>query len=370
MRLFLSIGDLSAANYVYEILKEGFSHLDLVGFTDRRLEELGVRSLAKITDLSVVGIAEVLPRLLNIKKIYKRALKELEKCDVLIACDAPGFNLRLIKDARKIGVRKIIYFISPQVWAWKPKRAKTIAEYADHLIVILPFEINLYREFVERNFKVHFVGHPLVDLVKPSLEEKEFRKILGLEKDFINMMPGSRWGEIRKHTAILKDLVRALKDEGFEFVIPTFFQFKSFLSKEFSGLPVKIVDSEDMENPSYNAMFFSRISIIASGTSSLEAALSQNPHVVFYKVSPLTYMIAKLLVKIQYVSLPNIILDKYIVPEIINGNRRILIEEVRKLLKNEDLQREQVESFREIREKLGEEGSIPRLRNLLKELLS
>ena len=365
MRVFLSLGDISAANYMHEILKEGFENLDLVGVTDDRLESLGVERVGRISDLSVVGLTEVLPRLLKIREIFRRSVEELRRCDVLIACDAPGFNLRLIREARKSGVKKIIYFISPQVWAWKPGRARTIAEFCDHLIVILPFEVEIYIKF--KNLKVHYVGHPLVDMVRPGLGEEEFRRRLSIEGRFINLMPGSRWSEVRRHTPLLKEVVKQL--EGFEFVLPTFPEFEYFLKEHFSKLPVKVITERDVPLPAYSSMFYSEISLIASGTSSLEAALAGDPHIVFYRVSPLTYLLGRLLVKVPFISLPNIVLGREVVPELINEGPERLAEEAERLLRDENMKEGQRRAFMELRERLGGKGVLGRLRELFLRLI-
>ncbi len=365
MRVFLSLGDVSAVNYLYEILKGGFGDIDLVGITDERLESLGVESVGRVSDLSVVGLTEVVPRLLRIRRIFRRSVEELRRCDVLIACDAPGFNLRLIREARKAGVRKVIYFISPQVWAWKPGRARTIAEFCDHLIVILPFEVEIYRRF--RDLRVHYVGHPLVDMVRPGVKEEEFRRRLDLKGRFVNLMPGSRWSEIKKHVPLLREVVKRLG--GLGFVLPTFPEFEPFLKESFSSLPVRVITERDVPLPAYSSMFYSEISLIASGTSSLEASLAGNPHVVFYKVSPLTYLLGRLLVRVPFISLPNIVLGREVVPELINEGPERLAEEAERLLTGEGIRERQREAFRTLRERLGGEGVLGRLRDLFRRLI-
>jgi len=366
MRAFLSVGDVSAANYIYEIFREGFEGVEFVGVTDDRLEGIGVKSVGRILDLSAVGITEVIPKIPRIRRIYGRALEELRRCDVLIACDAPGFNLRLIEDARRLGVRKVIYFISPQVWAWKPGRAERIGRLCDHLVVILPFEVEIYRRF--RNLKVHYLGHPLVDMVRPGLSEEEFRNRLSLRGDLINLMPGSRWGEVRRHAPLLRYLVERLN--GLEFVLPTFPEFEGFLKETFRSLPVRVITQKDVPLPAYSSMYYSKLSLIASGTSSLEASLAMNPHVVFYQVSPLTYLIGKLLVKVPFVSLPNLILGRRVVPEFINENPERIYGKVVELLQSEEMREEQRRGFRNLRELLGREGVVERLRELFLKLLS
>ncbi|HEK24911.1 MAG TPA: lipid-A-disaccharide synthase, partial [Hydrogenobaculum sp.] len=181
--LFLSVGDLSAANYVVNILKhlkEKPKPLSISGITDKRMEELGVKSIANIKDLNLVGIVEVLPKIFKIKKIMKRSLEAANNSRWVMLCDAPGFNFRLMKNLKH---DNIIYFISPQVWAWKPQRVKEIVNHVKHLIVILPFELDIYKPYENENFKVHYFGHPLLDIIKPSNVQKE---------NIIAMLPGSR----------------------------------------------------------------------------------------------------------------------------------------------------------------------------------
>lgn len=368
LKVFLSVGDISAANYLYEIFREGFEDVNLIGITNEKLESIGVKSVAKISDISVVGIAEVVPKLFKIREVFKRTLLEVKKSDVLVACDAPGFNLRLIKKAKELGVKRIIYFISPQVWAWKPRRAEVIAEFADDLIVILPFEVDIYGRF--ESLRVHYVGHPLVDMVKPSLDKAEFLRILNLERKPVNLMPGSRWSEVKRHTDFLKEVIKKiLKGKRIDFVLPTFPEFKEFIERKLSDLPVRVITSEEIPDPAYNSMFHSEISLIASGTSSLEAALALNPHVVFYRVSPITYLLGKLLVKVSFVSLPNLILGEGIVPEMINRDPKEVASEALSLLEDEKKKDRMRERFRELREKLGGGGGILKLRELFKELI-
>ncbi len=364
MKIFISLGDLSARNYVYEIFKEGFEDWELVGITDSKLESIGIKSVASISQISVVGITEALSKVWEVRRVFKRAREALKDCDVLLACDAPGFNLPLIKEAKKLGVKKVIYFISPQVWAWKPRRAQTVATYSDHLVVILPFEREIYKRYEGKDFKVHYEGHPLVDIAKPTLSREEFLKGAGVEEDFVGILLGSRWNEVKKHAPLLREVLREVK---LGVVLPTFAEFEGFLRSNFTE--AKILTEASMEKPSYNVLSYSLASLIASGTASLEGALLGCVHGVFYRVSPLTYLLGKLLVKVPYVSLPNIILKKRVVPEHINPDPKELRKTLSDLLEREDLRNRQKEAFSEIRHLLGEKGVVERLRNLFREIM-
>ena len=368
-RVFISVGDVSAANYVFNIFREGFEEHQLIGITNEKLESIGIRSAGRISDISVVGFSEVFPKLVSIWRTYIRATKALSWCSVLIACDAPGFNLRLIRTARRLGVKKVIYFISPQVWAWKPGRAEVIARYVDDLVVILPFEVEIYRRF--ENLRVHYVGHPLVDMVKPSLSEEEFRERVAQEGELLNLMPGSRWSEVKRHTPYLRrTLEKILSEYRATAVVPTFPEFRDYVEREMRGLPVRVITSSEMSVPQYNAMFYSTLSLIASGTSSLEAALAGNPHLVFYRVGFLTHLIGRALVRVSHISLPNILLEEDLVPELVNRSPEELAKAALKLLRDGSALSAQREAFGRIREALGGEGVTERLRKLFLELLS
>lgn len=359
------MGDLSAASYLYEILREGFEDLELIGITDPRLESIGVRSVARIEDISVVGVVEVLPRIPTLLRVFRRSREALRGCDALIACDAPAFNLRLVKLAKDLGVKRVIYFISPQVWAWKPGRAKLIADTCDHLIVILPFEVDLYRPYQGKGFKVHYVGHPLVDLVRPGSDPETFRSKLAIGSEFLTLMPGSRWSEVRRHVPLLKEALEPLR---IRYTVPTFPTFRGFIE---TRLPeAKVITEEDIKRPAYTSLFYSRCSVIASGTASLEATIAGSPHVVFYRVNPLTLLLARKVVKVPYISLPNLIAGREVVPELINPKPEDLRRAVEDLWEREDLRDAQREAFFEIRKRLGDSGAVERLRNLFRDLLS
>ncbi len=365
MKVFLSLGDLSAANYIHAIFGEGFEDVELIGITDARLESIGVRRVASVEEVSVVGIMEVLPRIPKVIRVLRKVRDSLRGCDVLIACDAPSFNFRVIRMARGLGVRRVVYFISPQVWAWRSGRAKTIADLCDHLVVILPFEVDIYRPFEGRSFRVHYVGHPLVDLVRPGCSPEELRKKIGVKGDFLNLMPGSRWSELRKHIPLLKAVLESLQVSA---VVPTFPSYRRFIEKNLSG--ARVITEEEAPLPAYSSMFYSRCSLIASGTASLEASLAGSPHLVFYRVNPITLWVGRKIVKVPHISLPNILLQRKVVPELINPSPENLLRETLNLWEKDSVRRVQREAFSEIRRLLGEEGVVERLRNLFRDLLS
>jgi len=354
-RVFISLADRSASNYLYEILKEGFEDYEIYGLTDEKLEKVGVKSVERYSEISTVGLLEAVPKVFKFLKIYKKILENLKFTDTLIACDAPALNLRLIKDARKLGVKKIIYFISPQVWAWKPQRAEIIANYCDHLIVILPFERKIYKKFP--NLRVHYVGHPLVDLVKPTKTKDEFLK--NFKKEPLPLLLGSREGEVKRHAKLFKGELEDLRKK-FEILSPTFKEYSEFIEKE---LKVKTLS---YEKASYDCFFYSRASIVASGTASLEAGIAGNPHVVYYRVNPITYFLGRKLVKVPYISLVNLLLKEEIIPEFVQKGSREILKGFEEVYRNEEKIREKLAMLRFI---LGEKFVIKRIRELFWEIV-
>jgi len=367
-RVFISVGDISAANYLYEIFRGIEGLPEIYGITDDRLESIGFKSAGRIEDISVTGFIEVFPRLLAVRRIFKRSLEILQNCDVLVACDAPGFNIPLIKRARKLGVKKIIYFISPQVWAWKRGRAETITRYSDHIVVILPFEVEIYRSIGAK--KVHYEGHPLVDLVRADLNKGELMNLISADGDLLALLPGSRWSELKKHIPYLKKVLEHLGRERVFPVIPTFERFRGYIEKALEGKGVKVITERDLKNPAYEVMSSSLCGLIASGTASLEAALLGLPHGIFYRVNPITYWAARLVVSIDSINLPNILLGKRVVPELINESPEKTAGEVLRLIGDRNLRDTQRKEFERLRGMLGGEGVIERLKRLFIELLS
>jgi lipid-A-disaccharide synthase len=362
MRVFFSVGERSASNYLYHTFKE-IEGIEAWGITDERLESIGFKSVAKIEDLSVVGIVEALPKVPFVLRLYKKIEKLLPYMDVLVLCDAPAFNLPLLKRVRH-KVKKVIYFISPQVWAWKEDRAKIIAQQVDHLIVLFPFEVEFYKRYSNGRLHIHYVGHPLVDIAKPSQSKESFEKLVGAQR-VVGLFPGSRWNEVKRHTQYLRRVFAQLsRKEHIYGVIPTFETFKDYIELAFKDLPVKVLTHKDTPTPAYDVMSYSVMSLIASGTAELEASLLLNPHVVFYQVNPLTYLLGKMLVKVKWISLTNLILKRQAVPEIVQKDWGTLYRHAEHLLTSEHLKQEMKESFLELRKLLGQEGVLEKLREL------
>ena len=362
-KLFFSLGDLSAENVVYHLLPYLKGKHQIFALVGKRLQK-EVFPVGRIEDINATGIFEVLPKLGTILKTKRKVEQFLkrEKPDLLVAVDAPGFNLPLIKRAKELGVKRVVYFILPQVWAWKEKRKYTLAKYSDLLIPILPFEREI---FAPLGVEVFYAGHPSVEIIEKTFSQSGKRE----EKDFFVVFPGSRDNEIKRHYPVLK---RALPLAQREFnkraVILTFSRYK----KLFEELgEVVLLD----QNPQRGFFYIKEASFgwIKSGTTAFETALMETPHLIFYKVSPLTYWVAKLLVKVKHLHLANIILRREVVPELVQGrfDEKNLLKETEKLLTRREEQRK---AFKELKKLLKPKGegvlkAIAQKLNLLDENL-
>jgi len=360
MKVFVSVAERSASNYLQAIFKD-FGTVEFFGLTDENLEALGFKSIARYEDISVVGIWEAIPKIPRVLRLYSKIESLAKDMDAFILCDAPAFNIPLMKRIRD-KVKKVVYFISPQVWAWRESRAEVISKLADHLVVILPFEVEFYKKYGKEAL---FVGHPLTDLAKPTLSEEKVKSLVEWE-DYLVILPGSRWSEIKNHGEYIKRTYNTLYEKTkLPAVIPTFEPFRRKLEQLFKGLPVKVFTHLDLEKPNFNLSFYAKFGLVASGTAELELSLLGVPHVVFYRVNPITYWVGKRLVKVPHIALTNLILKEGVIPEVVQRPCQELVS----VALNIDTQR-QKEAFATLRTELGGEGSINRLRALFKKLLN
>lgn len=304
-------------------------------------------------DLAFMGFLEVAMNLRTILNNIKFCKEDIRKHmpDVLILVDYPGFNLRIARFAKELGI-KVVYYISPQLWAWKEGRVEIIKKYVDEMMVILPFEKDFYKK---HGVDSHFVGHPLLDAIS-SLEDlrtEDFKSENGLnEKEIIALLPGSRKQEVEKMLEIMLSVRPYFKE--YQFVIAG----APSLTKEFYG---KYVDENVhfVSNKTYDLLRCSKAALVTSGTATLETALLNVPEVVCYRGSKVSYAIAKRLVKnIKYISLVNLIMDREVVKELIQNdlNTGHLAEELKNILETE----KRFQIFRDyelLREKLGGKGA-------------
>jgi lipid-A-disaccharide synthase len=313
-------GEASGDIYGADLVREAHRldpDLVFLGIGGQRMREAGVRTLVDSADMAVVGLIEVLKHFdvisaafLQLKKILREDPPEL-----LILIDYPGFNLRLAKVARRAGV-KVLYYISPQIWAWRQGRVKKIARLVDHMAVILPFEATFYER---AGVPVTFVGHPLLDMVNVSMNRDQAAGSFGLDpsRKIVGLFPGSRKNEIERLLPVIIAAAQRLETRfpGTQFVMPV----ASTLSPDdlepqilAAGIEVRFTHDR------IHDLIRSCDAIISvSGTVTLEIGLVGTPMVIIYRLSPLTYMLAKRLVKIEHIGLCNIVAGETVVKELI-----------------------------------------------------
>lgn len=310
-------GDLHAASLVRN-LRAQYPEIqfDITGIGGKHLQQEGVNILNFLAETGVTGATEVLRHAFTLRRAYKIIQNHLQNHppDLLILVDYPGFNLRLAKFAKaKLGLR-ILYYISPQIWAWKAGRIETIRKHIDHMAAILPFEKKIYDQ---AHVPCSFVGHPLLSNLAHAPTQKQARLNLNLplNKQIVALLPGSRKNEIRQHLPVLnKAALLLLKSfPELKFILPiantlTENEIKAYLSPD---LPIHLVHEQAID-----AIAASNCVAVASGTASLECALLEKPMCIIYKASPLTYIIATQLMRVQYLGLCNLIAKRMIVPEL------------------------------------------------------
>jgi lipid-A-disaccharide synthase len=313
-------GDQHAAHLVQE-LKTTHPAVKFSGIGGQKMQEAGVKLIQDISRLNIMGFTEVILHFKTIRCIFKQMEAHLKKTqpDLLILVDYPGFNLRLAKSAKAMGV-KVLYYISPQLWAWKPGRIKTIQENVDHMAVILPFEKKLYED---ANVPVNFVGHPLIHTVKTQLSNMEIREKYQLSptKKIIALIPGSRRAEIKRLFPIMLKAAELLKKNypNLVFILPiapTLSQenFNPYYPE--NNLPIHFI-SPQSKTDQYDLINACHSVMITSGTATLETALLTKPMVIVYKTSVINYMIASKVIRIKYIGLCNLLANKMVVPEML-----------------------------------------------------
>ena len=363
-------GDLHGSHLV-EAIQRIEPEVQFSGVGGEGLERRGVKLLYPAHSLSVVGITEVFVKLRTILKALrglKRSLQR-EKPDLVILIDFPEFNLRLAKIAHRRGI-PILYYISPQVWAWRPKRIRLIAQLVRKMVVLFPFEVPLYEA---AGVDVEWVGHPLLDIVKPTLPKEKAYQQFGLDpkQRTIGLLPGSRSHEVERLLPPLLASAHLLQKEipDLQFVIPLAPGIpKTILSSRMKNIsvPVKVV-----EGFTYDVMNLSDLLITASGTATLEGAILGKPMIIIYKVSFPSYWIGRALIRVDHIGLVNLVAEKEIAPELIQKDvhpQRIADEALR-ILRDPILSRKMSESMGEVCQKLGKPGAAQRAARIVTSLL-
>lgn len=359
-RLVLIVaGEASAdlhGSHLVAALKRMDPGLTFWGIGGARLEEMGVRILFKSSDMAVVGLTEVVSRMATITRAYLtiKSILRKEQPALLILMDYPDFNLRLARAAKRLQV-PVLYYISPQVWAWRKGRVETIRRCVDRMAVILPFESDFYRE---RGVRVDYVGHPLLEQIPTNLDGERVRTELGLHQasPVMALLPGSRKEEVTNLLPVMVAAAERLraKHAGLRCLLPRASTIPAELLegilKPFS-LEVQVTEGDV-----YRVLKACDLALVASGTATLEAAILEAPMVIVYRVSPFSYWIGKRVISVPFIGLVNLVAGEEVVPELIQAdvNPERLAQEAMGLLDDGDRRRNMVTKLRALRETLGQ----------------
>ncbi len=357
-------GDLHAANLI-QALKKQDAEADIRAWGGDLIEEQGATLVKHYRDLAFMGFLEVL---LNIRTIFTniRFCKNdilAWKPDAVILVDYPGFNLRIAEFAHQNGI-KVIYYISPKVWAWKKSRVYKIKKFVDKMLVIFPFEKAFYAKY---NYPVEFVGNPILDaLPKKPIDKQHFRKENKLsEKPIIALLPGSRIQEIEKMLAVMLELADQFTD--YQFVIAGAKSLNDSLYQKI----IKNKQVAYVKDKTHALLMASEAALVTSGTATLETALLRVPEVVCYKGNAISYQIAKRIVDVKFISLVNLIMDKEVVKELIQNDLTVanLASELRKILEDSAYRSTMLSHYEQLINKLGSGGASKEAANQVLQLL-
>ena len=350
MRILLSSGEASGDTYgaqVIEALRRRQADIELFGAGGERMRAAGCDTAVSAKDISVVGLAEVITHLPKIYGKYKKLLREIDRRrpDAAVLIDFPEWNFRLAKELHRRKI-PVIYYVSPQLWAWRPGRIEQVKKFVSKMLVIFPFEEPWYRE---RGVEAEYVGHPLIDVPRPQPPHLRSPQIP------IGLLPGSRQKEISMN---LPTLLQAAKQLGrdYQFFLPVASTINSrwivdFIHKvlgEDPGVNLKL------ESDARLVLAQSRAAMVASGTATVEAALIGTPFVMVYRVSPVTYKVGRGMVKVPFFAMPNLIAGREVVPELVQKDftPENVAARMREILPDGPARTQMLSGFAEIRKKL------------------
>jgi lipid-A-disaccharide synthase len=352
-------GEKSGENYgaaAVRAFKEIEPGASFFGIGGRNMAAAGVDLLFPMEDLAFVGLSEVVTEIPRIGRILRRLAAEARRRTpaAAVLIDSPDFNLRLAKRLKRLGV-PVLYYIGPTVWAWRRGRLKTIRDVVRKMCLIFPFEEEIYRK---KGIPARFVGHPLLERVRPRFGREEFLAKYGFDpaRPLIALMPGSRRSEIRFHLPTLVKATRLIRaGRPAQFVVLQAEDLDPELLPSF--VPANDRDIRILGEDAYEALAASDLVLSACGTANLEAALLGTPLLAFYRVSRLTYILGRPLVRIRRYSIVNILARRPVVPELIQGRFKPgrLAAEAARLLDDSEARAAMKEYFRMIRESLGRE---------------
>ena len=353
-------GDLHGAHLAKAIMTLDPT-AELVGIGGPAMHAAGVKLVPGIPQLDVMGLIGLSAIRVMVQRV--RAIRQVLKAeawDLVVLIDNPGLNFHFARVAKAAG-RRVLYYIAPQVWAWRPGRMKWIQRRVDHVVVILPFEPELYRQ---AGVRCTFVGHPLLDTVAPHYDCAKLRGEFGLDESsrVVGLLPGSRVSEVEMLLPVLLKAAAQLvvAEPGTQFILAQASSIDDNLIQtllQHSPVPVRVVHDQASE-----VMALSEVLFIASGTATLQAAVVGTPMVLLYKTSPLTYRLARWLINVKWIGLVNLVAGRSVVPELIQDEATAerLCQEVLHLLRDPSAYNDMKEGLRQVRQSLGEPGASRR----------
>ncbi|MEY5020823.1 MAG: Lipid-A-disaccharide synthase [Pseudomonadota bacterium] len=317
-----SSGDLLGSHLI-KSLKSTRPDLTFIGIAGPKMIKEGAVSFFSMEELSVRGYFEALRKLFRLLKLRKNLLNQIldAKPDLFIGVDAPDFNFWIERQLKKKGV-SVIHYVSPSIWAWRKNRLRKIKKSIDHMLTIFPFEKNIY---LKANIQASFVGHPLAEMIPLHSNRKKAQDKLKIIKanKVIALLPGSRQGEVRWHAQLLIDsaieISKSVRDTKFLVPLPTRETYEIFSKTLFKNTNTEL-DIQLLIGHASDAINAADLVIVASGTATLETALYKKPMIVIYKMSSISWQILKRLRYLPYISLPNILLNKFLVPELLQDD--------------------------------------------------
>ena len=371
-QILISAGEASGDMYAARLAAALRARADVqfFGMGGTCMRDAGVEIVADCSEVSLVGIVEIAKKLPALNRVWKRLLDEAagRKPKYAILTDFPGFHLRLARALKGRGVRNI-YFVCPQFWAWRPWRANLVRRRFVRGLCIFPFEQEWYRA---RGVQADFIGHPLVGNVAARRTRAEFAAACGLDlnKPIVAVLPGSRSGEIAHHMPALMracDLIQ--KERAAQFVLALAPGVKP---SQIAGYLLPGVPTQVVENSTYDALGAADVSIVSSGTATVEAALMDAPMIVIYRLAPLTAAIARWLVRTPMFAMVNLIAGRRVVPELVQKEftPERLASEVIRLLESPDARADMRRGLAEVRQKLGPPGAVERAAALIADMLN
>lgn len=365
MRILISAGEASGEFYGAELMQAlrrqlsqcpGQVNVEFFGVGGDRMRDAGCELLADAREIAEVGIVEVVKHIPRIYRRFREVVSEARdrRPDAAVLIDFPDFNLRLARELHKLNV-PVIYYVSPQLWAWKQRRIERVRKYVREMLVIFPFEEKFYRE---RGINAKFVGHPLADLPAPNVTRAEFAGEYDIEsrRQWIALLPGSRRGEVSRILPVLLEAAQLLGPD-YVYIMPVASTLDpawvTSLMADYSGPPIVLT------RDARATLLHARVAAVASGTSTLEASLIGTPFAMVYQVAPLTWSLGRRLVKVDRFAMVNLIAERDVVPELVQADftpQRVSTE-LRRLIPDGEARKTMIHDFQEVRRRLAANDS-------------